>query len=177
MDKRIFLGIPIAFDETYPLRIFIESQPCESKIRWIPEHNLHITLAFLGNTDVYQIEKIIERIEIAINSIENFQLIFSHFSVSPKPNPYMVWVQFESNQVFEKLCSQIALSLKLPKPNKLIAHCTLARFKQGFDFSCLQTEQNLGFEINVDRFCLYESKLNTEGAEYTSIHEFILKAN
>jgi RNA 2',3'-cyclic 3'-phosphodiesterase len=174
MVQRIFLGIPLNLDTNHPLFLFIKNQPLSSTIRWVPEDNLHITLVFLGDTDGYQIAKLIEKVDSVAIQSPAFQLDFSHFSISPRRNPYMVWAQFEQNQLFNNLCMQLTKVLKLPDPKHSLAHCTLARFKQGFDYSELKLEPHTDFRISVRKFLLYESKLNTNGAEYSQIKEFIL---
>jgi len=74
-EKRLFIGIP-AGREIQPILSNIQSSLAHNsrQIRWLPSKNIHMTLFFLGNIFLDDIEKLTKALEDALN--------LDHFSSS-----------------------------------------------------------------------------------------------
>ncbi len=152
-------------------------------IKPIPEKNIHITIKFLGNTELKKIADIKENIKKAVADIRPF-----NFNIKKRlgafPNPYRARVVFaeieDSANNMEKIFNKIEEKLKDLKikkeKRKFIPHATVARLKKRKNISgILEKVEVEGIpEIYCDKVLLYESVLKPSGAEYFVIGEFKL---
>lgn len=188
MEKRLFIALKYSPDEQ-----FLESYSAIrsrvnawAKIKWVPSHQLHLTLCFLGNTDV----SLIDSIETAINATctrqqafdaRIWQLnIFSH-----QRQPRVLWMGLEPIKRFQQLQSlllqqlmqefdRIKTQVDLPRietESHFTPHLTLGRFKTTYDLNpmrnYLASQSETVFGIwPVRQVGLYESILSPTGPTY-----------
>lgn len=145
----------------------------EDGISRVKTENMHFTLKFLGEVEegkLVEIKKILHMIE------------FSPFSVRMRgvgvfPNESyvrVVWAGAESEEM-EGLARKVHTSLAgMFEGEEFSAHLTLARVKKRADFrEFLKKHSGEEFgEFKVDRFILFESKLQPGGPEYRKLMEF-----
>ena len=186
MKKRLFIAIKInPSDEFFNAVSDIKNSFSNEKIVWTSGKAIHITLRFLGDTDMEKIPIIIEKLREASLNISSFEFNIQRLGVFPNINrPRVIWLGLSDSIKLLSLHNNIndlvkELDFKHDK-HKFRPHITLGRIKflknrknlnkQIKDYSN-QTFQN----IVVNEFYLYESILPPLEKEYKIIEEFKLK--
>ncbi len=184
---RLFLGIPIPQDVQNKLTSFQkEIQPYIDKASWTPPENMHVTLKFLGNTQL----DLLPRIRTHCEAIARRHRIF-HVKVSGIGSFQdwrrlrVIWVGFKDGDDITALAKEIDVilgKLGFPRENRPFhPHITLARVKRfrkdkvsSFVENILPTLNSWETTIQVRGFHLYRSILKPKGAEYTILSTFSL---
>lgn len=163
--------------------------------RWVRAESLHVTLKFIGEKPVEQVEEV----KRALNDIrsERFEIAFRGFGSFPTAKAARVfWVGIEAGGALGKLASAVDAAterLGIPKEDHAFSpHLTLARgggrsgapgWKKGDgvnrNFSVLQEKlaampmPEFG-EMSCGEFFLYQSELTRGGSRYTKLARFEL---
>ena len=153
--------------------------------RWVPEEQLHLTLAFVGEVDAAASDLLSER--LAGISSEGFILHFSRLGCFPNNRkPRVIWAGLEPEPLLGRLVSlvrQAALDTGILLEERPFApHITLARFRQppGREIGPLVSQLQLPKlqPVIVEDFILYCSSLTASGAIHTPLRHFpLLPAN
>lgn len=181
--KRLFLGIPLNSQLIDLCSSFITAQKID--VRWVPEHNWHITLVFLGDFPAKKIQSLSEHLAAYFEQENIFELLFSGFHYQPDGKyPRMIWGNFQPSGHFDNLVQNTAKELdefyqandlkSMPAVrNKNIPHITLSRLKKNFARQPLinQFMENQA-RLQIDNCKLFESQLLTKGAQYKILHDF-----
>ena len=183
--KRIFLAIDItpgaalldAYDDIrYTLRM--------EKINWVRKDQMHLTLAFLGDTEENIIPDLVTGIETVMNAHHSFKLTLSGLGVFRNiHDPRVIWIGCQSEKEFQEIKSEtdkMLTTLEFEVEDRPFApHLTLGRIK--FMRHLNHLGQLIGVyrdtvfhSENVGKVVLYESKLTTDGPEYYPVHKFSL---
>ena len=177
MGKRLFAAIKIDPDKNFldqfrQLKINLGHE----KIKWVEEHNIHVTLKFFGETDerrIPEIESVLKKIA-GENTAFGFRLR-SMGVFGSKYNPRVVWVGIEPYDRLVKLMRDLHTELKTigyePDRQNLVPHLTIGRIKeikerQFFQrtlekFREIETPEKMATEIH-----LFESILKNDGPVY-----------
>jgi 2'-5' RNA ligase len=184
--KRLFAAIKISPDTVF-LDQFrkLSSQLHHERIKWVEEHNIHVTLKFFGETA----EERIPEIAGALAGIAAETAVFS-FSLrglgifGSRYDPRVVWVGIEPYAnlvtIMNVIRSKMAeLGFEADRQN-LVPHLTLGRIKLLRDKDMFRQiiDRNKAIasaEITVDRFILFESILKKEGPVYLALQSFPLR--
>lgn len=149
---------------------------------WVPSHQYHLTLRFLGETD----EESFRNVERALGEInaDSFHLDLKSVGHFPlRGNPEVLWAGVAPNEFLLRLSHKVDSALGRagipPDGRKFHPHVTLARLKSGAvrhvgDFEV----QNSLFKVSdvaVEAFHLYSSRLAPEGAVHTVEATYPLK--
>lgn len=177
---RIFIAINLPEDVKSKLLSYQENWP-ELPARWTTKENLHLTLAFLGNTSDQELEKVFKVMQEVGERHQTFPLEFTHIIFGPSPkNPKMIWVQVESSQKLLELQKDVETSLAQSADKSFSPHLTLARLK-AFQFRQMETEElpdvneEISLSFKVTSVEVMESTLRRSGAQYTILQSFMLK--
>ena len=157
------------------------------KGKWISKENTHLTLKFLGDTQLQKIDKIKECIRTSLNSTNLFNCVLKNTGTFPPSKfPRIVWAGIEKEEERITECvdglenSLLKLHFKKEKRN-FKSHITICRIKQVIDpqlFKSSMEEINNTFapiDFKIDKVTLFESKLTPQGPIYTSLFNFSLK--
>jgi len=149
--------------------------------RWVDEHNLHLTLRFIGEVPEDQGEDL----AIALSSVRHppFQLRLKgvgHFGSARGVRA--VWVGIEPTPELGELRARIDATLLRagldPEHRKFHPHVTLARLRHATpDAIAPWLAANTLFTTlphEVDKFALFSSHLGKSGADYTVEMEYPL---
>jgi 2'-5' RNA ligase len=186
--KRIFIAVDISEEARRKAAAHIETLRNEfPKIRvgWDKPEKLHLTMKFLGNTDVKQLpelEKIIEEISA---EIINFKLRIADTGVFPNArNPRILWIDVidkqgnlaKINELLEAECEKIGFERER---RKYVPHLTIGRIREPNRARELAKRHlENGFEpveFAVSEIVIYESKLLPTGSVYTVVSRHLLK--
>lgn len=160
----------------------------EDFIRWVPTHNLHLTLKFLGNIPVSHLDFIKRMLAQAAESTAQFDIQISGLGSFPNSKrPRVLWVGIHApaslatlQKAIEEGCTRLGYE---KEEHSFSPHLTLGRIRQGIDLKELQKISNglSQFQLGkigtarVDSVHLYKSDLNSEGSLYTKLFSIPLR--
>jgi 2'-5' RNA ligase len=186
MTKRLFIAIKI--DTSNSLLSILESIKHDlhsENIKWVDPHNLHLTLAFLGDTEDTMIDKIIPVMDGISNNSSQFNIELNSLGVFKSFNfPSVIWFGFKPDFIMPGIKNALDLQLKnigfTVEERKFTPHLTIGRIKNIVDKKNLQIVLNKfnNKEISkqiVKDITLYESILTSNGPIYKMIHQSLLK--
>jgi RNA 2',3'-cyclic 3'-phosphodiesterase len=178
--KRIFIALKIEAGETLLTLISsFRARLNKDQIRWTDTGNIHITLAFLGNTEENSIKAIISMLEEKCEGFGQFELVLKGSGYFRNiSDPRIIWTGIEPSEKLVQLYSRIMnglkdLNIKIEdRPFK--PHLTIGRIKQLKDKESFLTvtEEFKDHEIQlvpVNEVILFESILLPSGPVYKPI--------
>ncbi|OGY48955.1 MAG: 2'-5' RNA ligase [Candidatus Buchananbacteria bacterium RIFCSPHIGHO2_02_FULL_40_13] len=179
MTKRLFIALPLPLKQIEKLADYFKSLDW-AKAKWTKPENLHLTIYFLGEVRVEDLESLKTKIQETLVEIKPFVLEFDQIKFGPSgQKPTMLWAVFKDNREDFNFRQKIFLAVKEfltsanNRPPKLIPHMTLAKFKDG-DYN--KKIQPLDLEnLRVFKCQLIESQLTKSGSVYTILAEYDLK--
>ena len=95
---RAFVGIPLAAPARSAVRracdTFLESAPAWSGEKWVPDHNLHVTVKFIGRIEEPDVALAIESLAGACAGFEPFDMYLDRIVAKPGPGrARMLWAR------------------------------------------------------------------------------------
>lgn len=151
-----------------------------SAVRWVPATNLHLTLKFLGDVSISNLELLKEVLSAVASEHNGFEFGVGGLSAFPSlRRPRVIWVGIEApielNVVQSALENRLARLGYAPEERPFSAHLTLGRVARTADPQDVQIiaqglqETKIGFlgAVQVYQIHLYRSDLARSGAEYT----------
>lgn len=186
MQKRLFIAIDIPeYVKKYIYKITSNLFKGDKDIKIVSYSNIHITLKFLGNTNLSKIEKIKQAVKKTADSFKNFSYeIKENLGAFPTPeNARVVFVEVGNgagniSNVYNKLEDNLSKIKIRKEKRKFIPHLTVARIKGRKNVGDIIKKAKINHPIsqmNCSKITLFESKLKPEGAEYIIIDEFGLE--
>lgn len=174
---RLFIAIEIPEGAKQKLE---QLQDSNLGIRWNAAGTIHLTLRFVGNVeDPAQKDELVEQ----LSAIE-----FSAFNLTikglgyfpPHKHPKVLWAGLKKSRALIQLQKQVEQACVEagfdPDDRSYTPHITIGRVK-----SCSKKEVNSFINqhkqlrldpFSVDKFILFESKLDPEGARHTPLERF-----
>jgi 2'-5' RNA ligase len=147
--------------------------------RWQSDEQLHLTLRFIGEVDSHQADDV----AAALGSVHHEALEISLAGVGSfgKRGKGAIWAGVKPRDELKRLhkkVDQACLRAGIPPDKRAYhPHITLARLGRsaGPAEPFLERWAGLSSEaFRVDSFCLYESRLGSEGASYTVAERYKL---
>jgi len=191
MDSiRAFIALPLPESASHQLGQFLISLKAKVPhgFRLVNIENIHLTLAFLGNTPLNKIEQLTKMLEELIKNHAAMPAHFSTLGAFPSANRMRIfWLGIETNHELIALQKEIAHCCKLcnlPTDDKpFIPHLTLARLSDEMNQSeRMQSAELLKTSLKglqeafiLDKLVIFKSTLKPAGAVYSPVHEFLLK--
>ena len=183
--KRIFIALKIDPEETLLKMIAsLQSDLSTDKIKWTRNDNIHITLAFLGDTDEKNIQIIKEMLPGKVEGFGKFELIIKGAGVFKNPDdPRVIWTGIEPSEKLMQLNDIITNGLKnachYVSSQPFNPHLTLGRIKFIKNKEALKTTIDKYNMVEIQRtqineVILYESILLNTGPIYNPIMSFKL---
>ncbi len=182
---RLFIAIPIPQEIRNKISEQILTNPTfsRSRIRWVSEKNLHITLKFLGETSVNKIPLLKEAIQSTSVITDPFEITLSNSGALPnRQTPRVIWIGIHPLEKLRKVqeCLETNISSKgFPEENKKFhPHLTLGRISENGDPVTYASIEPLITTIALIRFSsffvdqiqLIQSILSPQGPNYYIIH-------
>jgi 2'-5' RNA ligase len=176
--QRVFIGIPIdKYSQTLINGLLQPIKDSRQDIRWVPENNRHLTLAFLGDRPISEVDNLIRLFDESYQQGTRFQYRLSTLERFPEPTGRIIALTNEPTEPLDKLFqitlkllqrSEIEFSRKKFRP-----HLTLGRIrrpkhvKKTFD-------QQININLNITKITLYQSRLTDSGSIYSALKETLL---
>lgn len=160
-------------------------QPHYPRFRFIPPKNWHLTLHFLGPISSEQIDALNTILPEWVSKINPFPISFKGlggFSQKEKSRILGTAVNCGLNPLIslKEILGQVLLKMQFSADDRPYhAHLTLARSRNPVPLHIPEAERNVQFseESRVKNIILYQSKLSSEGSEYTALNHFHLKTS
>ncbi|HPW66589.1 MAG TPA: RNA 2',3'-cyclic phosphodiesterase [Salinivirgaceae bacterium] len=179
---RTFIAIDIPVNEELKMVLLdIKQSLSTSKINWVDFSTLHLTIAFLGDTQNSVIQKLQADFENSINEFGTFQLKVANVGYfGPKVSPTVIWVGVEPSEQLVKLhkvINDIVAQHKIQYDFRAFKpHVTIGRIKQLVDNNIINNlsrkYRNKEFQtVLCDKVIMYQSILTPKGAIYKPLFE------
>ena len=176
---RIFIAINLPEAIKKELLEYQSKWP-ELPARWTSKENLHLTLAFLGNTSDQELTEVYKLMQGIGERHAPFEFRITHLQYGPDTKrPRMVWALIEKSPELLTLQKSVETSLTessqvhyRAETSPYSSHLTLARLKT-FELQRMETEEipdineEISLRFDVQSIEVMESKLHRGGAEYT----------
>lgn len=155
--------------------------------KWVEEHNLHLTLQFLGEVERHRLLDINAAVKAAVSHLEPFRLNLGGLGAFPNYNrPRVLWVGVggELDKV-KDLHNKVGQALTTigfaPEERPFRPHLTLARFRSLIGVEQLMQGvqqlrphvQELG-HFHVKSVDLMQSHLSSKGPKYSIVSSIVL---
>ena len=151
-------------------------------IRLLPPQNLHLTLFFIGNVPLSELDSIKSIICTIAKQHQPFTLRFAQTEPGPHARkPRLVWARFDPHPIFEKLNIELSeqLSQQPSSIKKPLPHITLARFRKDKpapkDLPAVKSESPI--ELTVNAISLWQSELASPHPTYKVLDSYPLGQN
>ena len=183
--KRIFIAVKVTAGDTFLKMVsLLKVKLSDDSIKWTTIDNIHITLAFPGNTPEEKIGSIDDVLKVKCSEFKKFEVlmrgtgVFKSFS-----DPRIIWAGFEKSEKLTKLAKAIqeglrGIGIELEE-SPFNPHLTLARIKnlsdkEAFERLIYQYQNNDIQVVPVNEVILYESILKPAGPVYKPLKIYAL---
>ena len=184
--KRLFVAIKLDPGKEFLKQLCeLRSQFFDERIKWVEEHNIHVTLKFFGETKEERIPGIYKALEEVVAETDAFSFSLQKLGIfGSSYDPRVVWVGIEPFADLSSVMKIIRDKMNVigfePDRQNLVPHLTLGRIKFLKDKKLFQQiiDQNKEIssqKIRVDRIILFESILKKEGPVYLALKTFQLR--
>jgi 2'-5' RNA ligase len=185
---RVFIAIELPSIVRQKVRAHIDrlrSALPDARASWVRDENLHLTLKFLGDTPVTNVEALAQAAQRAASKVEPFEIIVGGCGAFPaKGQPRVLWIGIEDpsgrlallNRALENECEKAGFP---HEERPFHPHLTLARIRNPHDSRRLAAvHAELGFEpenIRAAELVVIRTELRSEGSRHTVIsrHRFL----
>lgn len=145
-------------------------------IRAVSKSQMHVTFAFLGDTDVRRIPELVSRIGKAVSGMEPFGVKVRGVGAFPKASdPRVIWLGLEDGGRMTEVAEAVRRVLDdmhLGHDDKrFIPHLTVARVNGSVDISGIaeRWRDRLFSEFTIDSVDVMRSELHPDGARHRLI--------
>lgn len=152
-------------------------------VRWVPVPNIHLTLFFLGDVSIANLDLLIDNLHAEAIGHNPFEISVGKVGAFPGvQRPRVIWVGVEAPPALRAIQEGIEhrmTKLGYPREERSFSpHLTLGRVSRNITpvdvkkISQVLQASKVGFlgAAQVERIHLYRSDLNPDGAVYTVIH-------
>ena len=158
-------------------------------VRWVTEQNIHLTLKFLGDVSVSNLERLSEALKVEASQHSAFDLSVAKLGAFPSTRrARVIWIGIEAPAdlvALQRGMEAVAARLGYPPEERpFSAHLTIGRVGQNAstaDLSKIRTELEgctvgvLG-ATRVDAVHIFKSDLQPSGSIYTHLYALSLKS-
>lgn len=180
MKSKIFISVSIP--EKFKKRLFRSVEKWrELPVKWVKQENLHITLKYLGFVDNDAIPEICQKVALAAQKSQIFDLAMDKIEFFPSPDePKMIALTGPENENLRDLVNQIEESLDLSyAPKKTFRpHATLGRIRKmkwGALAEAPEINEKFSMNLSVESADIMASNFDSDGNVYSVIESCPLK--
>ena len=166
----------------------LPSSADDSLVRWVAPANVHLTLKFLGDVSITNLQFIKQMLIQECAQHPAFDLQIGKLGSFPTPKrPRVIWVGVQAPPEFDKLQQAIESGTTrlgyTPETGSFSPHLTIGRVRQNLTDSGMQklraalTSNHIGTigAVKVNAVHLYKSDLQPAGSVYTRLSSAPLK--
>jgi len=180
MSIRSFVALPIPDSIRFALGELASGfarQDKGNEVRWVDEANYHVTLAFLGEQSLSDLDRLADH--LAESSFDKqITLQLTGLSPFPEGSPKLLAAMILEEDNLRSLHTEVMRWVRhtgmLIEKRRFKPHITLGRIRKPKKVGKVFVPQQLQMSAEVNDLVLYESILTPTGARYEPIHEFSL---
>jgi len=173
--KRVFVGIPVDKHSRKCIGKLLKTIKAPQKdIRWVAEGNWHLTLAFLGDKPISEVENLFRLFAETYQQEVPFQFNLSKLTRFPGPGGRIIALTGGSTRPMEIIFQN---TVELLQRNKIEfarkefrPHITLGRIKKAKQVRTSFFQQT-DIKLDVTKIRFYQSTLTSSGSIYTVLQE------
>ncbi len=186
MTKRTFIALPIPVTEKLNEETdFYKKNIHGLNIKWVETNNLHLTLAFLGDTSDQQIELIKSRLQEIVPKYQRFHIQLTYAGAFKSlANPQVLWLGIEAESILHEIYNDIKEMIQTagfaPENRAFKPHLTIGRVKS---FSrthnlalVIKSREKFNEIVIADKIVFYDSILTQAGPVYKPIEKYGLRS-
>src|SRR4051812_36508382 len=134
-QMRLFVAYPFPADLRQHAKVVQANNASFENIRWTPLQNLHVTIFFLGEVYISNLEEIKNRIRKEVSICLSFKIELENISLEKgRKHSGMIWFKFHKHESFSALSNKLHESLlefllHTSRIHDPVPHVTLARWK------------------------------------------------
>ena len=183
--KRLFAALKITPDAEFVSSYrLLQTAMRYQQIKWVEEHNIHITLKFFGDTEERKIPQIASVLSERASGTAPFTFRLSKLGIfGSRYAPRVIWTGIEPHGPMAALMKEVQEDLRKvgyePDRQNLVPHLTLGRVKEIRDRELFARAMDQFREMESQpmesrEIILYESILRREGPEYRVIGKYAM---
>jgi 2'-5' RNA ligase len=190
MMLRSFLALEIPAEVQDALARYItplQKALPKTSIRWVPSHNLHLTLKFLGDVSSASLEQLTDSLKTEVAACEPFSMSVGGLGAFPNARrARIIWIGLTAPPALATLirCVEMA-STRLgypPEGRPFSPHLTIGRVTQNVSATDLQqiraalegTQVGTVGTVRVEALQVFKSDLRPTGSVYTLLYSLPL---
>jgi 2'-5' RNA ligase len=190
---RSFIAIPLSSEihkKLHQVSDTLRKNLFSVPVRWVNPDNIHLTLKFLGDVSLSNLEILQNILASEVNTYSQFEISVGELGAFPNPRrPRILWIGVESPPELKAMQISIETSLErlgYPREDRPFSpHLTLGRLNRKTTYqdfgqvTKVLSTINVGF-LGADRVKevnLYRSDLKPGGAIYTRLFTAHLNTN
>ncbi len=173
--QRVFIGIPVDGQSQQRINELLKPlKALHQGIRWEPENNRHLTLAFLGDMPIPEVENLLQLFAETYQQERHFDYKLSTLTRFPTTTGRIIALVDDPNGPLSRLFqitrrflerNDVKLNLKAFRP-----HITLGRIKRAKHVKT-NFDQQTNIKLNINKIAFYQSTLSESGSIYTALKE------
>lgn len=176
---RLFIAIELPKeikDELFKIQKLIS--PSLAKIKWVSKKNLHLTLKFIGETDVDPTVLVEKLNRVSFKSIKTSLFEFGAFPTISSSKVNILWVNLNPVPALINLQQEVDSELftMFKKDQMFSPHLTLGRVKlikkKDKFLNILKKISVKPIEFEINEFKLMQIKLTKDGPVYSIVERF-----
>lgn len=181
---RLFFAIDPGSECRRSIATFVdELRGLTTRIRWVNEDKLHVTLAFLGEVDEPQLPQLTESALRSVSRYAPFRVRVDGGGVFPDwRRPRVVWLALRDGEDLQRLGNDVVsmcAGLGFPSDHPFRAHLTIGRVtdrlpEQEREPVRAKLESATTHHFDVTRVMLMRSVLGRAGSVYSELASFPL---
>ena len=176
--QRVFIGIPVDARSQQQINKLLEPvKNSRHDLRWVPENNRHLTLAFLGDIEVSVVENLVRSFDDVYQGEAGFKYSLSLLTRFPNSRGRIIALTGEPADPLDHLY-QITLdflsgnNVEIDR-KKFRPHVTLGRIKRAKQVK-INFDKQIGITMDINRVRFYRSTLSQAGSIYQVLGEIEL---
>ena len=185
---RTFIGLPLLVEPPFlETRKRLMSDLSKERISWTRPDQYHITLRFLGDTRISDMEKIGNALHAEVGDHAQGNLEIGGLgSFGPRKAPRVIWLGFREPRFIETLKQEVDLALEKcgfpPSEQIFRAHLTLGRVRhlqspeEYYRIIDRMDRQFTGM-VQFEKLVFFRSILGARGPEYRALDEVLFRGN
>ena len=184
MESRLFVGFKIPRKIIEIITMVRSTLNNNQKFyNWVSGNNLHLTLLFLGNHEVDQIDNLSEKINSTMNEFRDFTMSINGTGSFGNKNQ-ILWLGVDKGKdQLQRINYELQIQLENYLDNqiksKFTPHITIARKKKteisnNIDVKNFMNSVYSPIEFHINFFTLFESRIINDKVHYKRINKFNL---